>query len=80
MKQKIEALRLRFAEESGKVSTQDELENLRVAVRTEKESAVLYTADGTAQSLPCETDTADDGYRFVTVPRLPAYEMILIEV
>ena len=31
MKQKIEALRLRFAEESSKVSTQDELENLRVA-------------------------------------------------
>ncbi len=31
MKQKIETLRLRFAEESGKVSTQDELENLRVA-------------------------------------------------
>ena len=60
--------------------TNQPLENLRVAVRTEKESAVLYTADGAAQSLPCETDTAADGYRFVTVPRLPAYEMILIEV
>ena len=31
MKNQIEALRLRFAEESGKVTSQDELETLRVA-------------------------------------------------
>ena len=59
--------------------TNQPLENVRVAVRTEKEEATWYDITGNAHSVPCEKGEQNDGYRFVTVKQIPAYEMVLIE-
>jgi hypothetical protein len=56
------------------------LENVRVAVRTEKELATWYDADRMAHSVPCVKEETTDGYCFVTIRRLPAFEIVLIEV
>ncbi|MBQ8509374.1 MAG: hypothetical protein IJ493_05630 [Clostridia bacterium] len=60
--------------------TNEHLENVRVAIRTEADSAVCRHQDMTAVTLRGVMPEEGEKYRIFTVDKLPPYEMVLLEV
>lgn len=57
--------------------TNETLENVRVAIKTDSGSAMCYCMDGSACRL--ERTATEGGYGIFTAERIPAYEMVVIE-
>lgn len=58
--------------------TNEDLEEVRVAIRSDKRSAKVWNQDCIEKNIPSEE--GENGYRVVTVPSVPAYEITLIEI
>jgi len=56
--------------------TNEDLENISVAVKTDKKNATLYTMDNNSSELTATKE--ENGYKFFSVNEIPAYRIVLL--